>query len=116
MTPLAPIEKTITVRTYGYGHDAELCGLPPHGLAETIAILQEALLEIPPEYREQAEVDFSSQWELGETYDRLCITYSRLENDDEAESRQALERTAIVKWIEQEEALIRRRKAEFGIA
>jgi hypothetical protein len=108
-----PIEKTITLRTYGYGEDT--VGYPPHGLVEAIDALQEAFFEIPTEYRESAEVDFSAQWEHGETFDRIRITYSRLETQEEADARELQERQATLKWIEEQETLIRRRKAELGI-
>jgi hypothetical protein len=108
-----PVEKTVTLRTYGY--DYHSVSSPPRNLTEAIAILQEALMEIPSEYRASAEVDFSPYWEHGETYDRVGITYSRMETHEEAEVRERTERQAALEWIKKEEALIRRRKAELGI-
>ncbi|MBB4192822.1 hypothetical protein [Rhizobium aethiopicum] len=104
----------ITVREYGYGEDA--VGYPPHGLAEVIQILQETLMEIPPEFRSSAEVDYSPRYEYGESYDRLRIIYERPETAEEQTARITAERATMMKWIEEQEALIRRRKAELEIA
>lgn len=104
----------ITAREYGYGKDA--VGYPPHRLSELIEILQETLMEIPSEFRATAEVDYSPRFEYGESYDRLRILYERPETTGEEASRKASEREAVTKWIEDQEALIRRRKAELEIA
>lgn len=105
-------DKTITVREYGYGGKA--LGLPRR-LADAIQAFQETLLEIPPEYRNSAEIDFEPAWEYGESYEHVRITYERPETQEEEASRRSEERAIMIKWIEEQEALIRRRKAELEI-
>lgn len=106
-------EVTITVREYGFSENA--VGLPPHNLVEAIQAFQETLLEIPPEYRESAEISFEPEWHCGEYYRQVRITYERPETPEEEASRKEEERAAVARWIDEQEALIRRRKAEFGI-
>ncbi len=105
---------TETVRVYGYG-DAE-SGYPPHNLKEAIAAFQGALEEIPEECRDNASIDFEPHWSHGETFERVSITYERPETAEETAARVAHERATMTKWIEEQEALIRRRKAELEIA
>lgn len=106
-------EVTIIVREYGYGEKA--VGYPPHNLKEAIQFFQETLLEIPPEYRDSAAIDFEPMWSYGESYEHVSITYERPETEAEEASRKAEERATMTKWIDEQEALIRRRKAELGI-
>lgn len=104
---------TVTVRQYGYGEDS--AGFPPHSLPAAIQALQETLLEIPLEYRESAEVSFEPAWEYGESYEQVRITYERPETEAEEAARRSEERANLTKWIDETEALIRRRKAELEI-
>lgn len=108
------MDKQIVVREYGY--DPSSVGYPPRALSEVIQILNETLLEIPSEYRASAEVDYSPRWEFGETYDRLRIMYERPETKEEEAARREAELADTSKWIAEQEALIRRRKAEFGLS
>jgi chaperonin GroEL (HSP60 family) len=107
-------EVTVTVREYGYGADDH--GYPPHNLKEAIAAFQEALSEIPEALRDNASIDFDPYWSHGETFERVRITYERPEAAEETASRVAEERAAMIEWIEEQKALIRRRKAELEIA
>lgn len=106
-------DTTITVREYGYGERA--IGFPPRDLPQLIQALQETLLEVPPEYRDSAEVSFEPAWEFGESYEHVRITYERPETPEEEATRKATERAATLKWIDEQEALIRRRKAELDL-
>ncbi|MBY3263897.1 hypothetical protein HFO15_19925 [Rhizobium laguerreae] len=105
---------TITVREYGYSMDCQ--GYPPHNLRDAISAFSAALDEIPEPYRDTASIDFEPYWSHGETFEYVRVTYDRPETDEETTSRIAAERAAMMKWIEEEEALIRRRKAELEIA
>lgn len=105
---------TVEVREFGYSGDDD--GYPPHNLKNAIAAFQAALAQIPEEYRDNASIDFEPHWSHGETFEQVRITYERHETDEEAASRVAAERAAMLEWIEEEEALIRRRKAELEIA
>ena len=107
-------DKIITVREYGYGEKS--AGYPPHKLTEAIQVFQETLLEIPPEYRNSTEVSFEPVWSYGESYEHVRITYERPETPEEEAARRSEERANMTKWIEEQEALIRRRKAELEIA
>ncbi|MGG7534703.1 hypothetical protein [Rhizobium sp. 12,4] len=105
---------TITVREFGYGADCQ--DYPPHNLRGAIEAFSAALDEIPEPYRETASIDFEPYWSHGETFEYVRITYDRPETEAETASRIAAERANMMKWIEEQEALIRRRKAELEIA
>ncbi|OKP79744.1 hypothetical protein BTE77_06540 [Ensifer adhaerens] len=107
---------TIFVREYGYSGNYDSAGYPPHSLQQAIQIFQEALLEIPSDYRGDAWIDFEPAWSHGETYERVRIGYERPETAEEAATRADEERMTMAKWIEEQEALIARRKQEYGIA
>lgn len=109
-------EVTVTVREYGYSGNYDSAGYPPHSLPQAIQLFQEALLEIPKEYRDSAWIDFDPAWSCGETFERVRIGYERPETSEECTARVDKEREEAAKWIEEQEALIRRRKAEYGIA
>jgi hypothetical protein len=107
------IDVTITVREFGFVDEAPW---PPHNLMKAIAEFQSALAEIPEPYRDSASISFEPYWSHGETFEHVSITYERPETAEETAARIAAERGAMTKWIEEQEALIRRRKAELEIA
>lgn len=88
------MDKTIVVRHFGVASKTE-DGYVPHTVVELISALQDALSDIPPEYRATAEIDVSEDPDPYDScgYDSLRITYSRPmtegEHDEYARSRRA---------------------------
>lgn len=64
----------------------------PHKLTEFQDWLAKAVLEIPPKYLGTAEIDFEPDYEFGEYYAAVRITYERQEAPEETATRITKER------------------------
>lgn len=80
---------TVTVRYWGARSPD---GRIPYRAAEFLNAVQTAFNEIPEEYRDSAVFDADPDYEFGETYSALRLTYERPETTSEAEARVAAER------------------------
>ena len=81
MTTSDTPQTTITVREWGYANCPH--GTIPYRLPELIAELQAALMAIPEEHRHTATVDCEPDYEFGEHYAAMRVTYERPMNSDE---------------------------------
>lgn len=80
---------TVTVRYWGTcSPDRHI----PYRAAEFLEAVQTAFNEIPEEYRDSAVFDADPDYEFGETYSALRLTYERPETPPEASARRAAER------------------------
>lgn len=77
---------TVKVRHCGAGQND---GFAPHILVEFQAWLRSALDEIPADCLDSAEIDFEPDYEHGEHYSAVRITYERPETAEETAKRQA---------------------------
>lgn len=64
----------------------------PYKLDEFFAKLNEVRLSIPAEYRDSAEIDCDPEWERGESYARVRISYSRPMTEEEVAEQAAEDR------------------------
>lgn len=90
--------KTIKVRHYGIcGDDGNI----PYDLAQFLYAIQAAFNEVPIKYLQTAEVDCEPDYEYGEHYAAVRITYERPMTDDELAEYRERERNH---WNEQKAA------------
>jgi hypothetical protein len=75
---------TVTIREWGTCCDS---GNIPHKLEDFFAALNEARLSIPAEYRDGARVDCEPEYEHGESYGCVRVTYERPMTPTEIEAR-----------------------------
>lgn len=75
---------TVTVRHCGAGQGD---GFAPYNLVEFQAWLRSAMDEIPADCLASAEIDFEPDYEHGEYYSAVRITYERPETADETAAR-----------------------------
>ncbi len=88
--------ETVTVATWGTMHDRPI----PHNLTEFFAALNEVRLSIPSEYRAAAEIDLEPEYEFGDSYARLRVTYERPMTDEEEEAQRIKDRAH---WLDQKD-------------
>lgn len=70
---------TETVATWGTA-----CGnFVPHRLEDFLLAVSEACAAIPDEYSHTAEIDCTPQYEFGEAYSQVVISYERPMTDEE---------------------------------
>lgn len=75
---------TVTVRHCGAGQDD---GFAPHNVSEFHRWLCVAMAEIPDDCLHTATIDFEPDYEYGEHYSAVRITYERPETADETAAR-----------------------------
>ena len=89
------ISTTVTVRYWGACNDGKRA---PHRLVEFKDALDAAIAEIPREHLGSATIEFEPDFEYGEAYSAVRITYERPETPEETAARIDGERAH---WIEQ---------------
>ncbi|MDO3431214.1 hypothetical protein QWJ46_00805 [Rhizobium sp. CBN3] len=109
------MDKIIIVRHFGAASRTD-DGHVPHTAVELIAALQDALSDIPPEYRATAEVDVSEDPDPydGCGYDSLRITYRRPMTDGEMDEYSQSRRADLTAEIKDYERLAADRRAELA--
>ena len=83
------MERTTRVEVLRMGCDGEDI---PHGLLAFTARLNAAAQEIPTQYLEHAEIDVEPEWEHGEAYTAVMVSYARPETPAEKAARVEQER------------------------
>mgnify|MGYP001017801535 CR=1 FL=1 len=84
----------------------------PHKLVDLIATLQGELDSVPAEFIESAEYSFEPDYEYGDSYDALRVTYTRPETSAEREARVARELAELAKRDAEHAAWSARRGAD----
>ncbi|NZD50564.1 hypothetical protein [Rhizobium leguminosarum] len=109
------MDKTIVVRHFGVASKTE-DGYVPHTVIELISALQDALSDIPPQYRATADVDISEDPDPydGCGYDSLRVTYSRPMTEREQEEYARSRRADLLSEIIDYERLANDRRAELA--
>lgn len=86
---------TVTVRYWGACNDGRQA---PHRLVEFQDALEDAIAEIPKAHLDSAVIEFEPDFEYGEAYSAVRITYDRPETPEETAARIDGERAH---WSEQ---------------
>lgn len=83
---------TTTVKVATYGVDWRYDAPIPHKLTDLIDVLQSVLERIPAEFRDTAEVDCGPDYEYGESYEAIRITFERPATPEEVEQQLSADR------------------------
>lgn len=97
---MIPETTTVVVRHWGVCNDN---GHAPHNLEQFMYALQDAMAEVPGEYQSSAEIDFDPDYEFGETYAAVRVTYERPMTESERNDYIAEERKRIEEAIARNE-------------
>lgn len=103
---------TIIVREWG---TAKLDGNIPYRLPELVAELQTALIAMPEEHRHTAYVDCEPDYEFGEHYAAMRVTYERPMNADELAAMHVGKRRHWERRLADAERRVAECRKEFGI-